>query len=171
LPFEVCAPALDEAPRPHEPPAGLAARLAREKAASLARRFPQAVVLGSDQVAVHQGDIIGKPGTLELACRQLERFSGDAVEFLTAISVQCLETGLRCEETIGTEVVFRTLSATEIRRYVERDQPLDCAGAFRSEAAGPTLLRAMHSSDPTAIIGLPLIAVSAALRQAGFTLP
>ena len=167
----MCSPELNEAPRPDEPPAALAARLAREKAASLARRFPQAVVIGSDQVAVHRGQIHGKPGSVEQACRQLERFSGDAVEFLTAISVQCLEDGLCCEETIGTEVVFRTLSAAEIRRYVDRDQPLDCAGAFRSEAAGPTLLRAMHSSDPTAIIGLPLIAVSAALRQAGYRLP
>jgi septum formation protein len=171
LPFEVCSPEIDEGPRPDEPPAELAARLAREKAASVACRFPQAVVIGSDQVAVHRGRIIGKPGTPEQACRQLERFSGDSVEFLTAISVQCLESGLRYEATIGTEVAFRPLNGAEIRRYVAVDQPTDCAGAFRSEAAGPTLLRGMHSSDPTAIIGLPLIAVSAALRQAGYALP
>jgi septum formation protein len=171
LPFEVCSPDTDEGPRPGEPPAELVVRLAQEKAASVARRFPQAVVIGSDQVAVHRGAIIGKPGTVKQACRQLERFSGDTVEFLTAVSVHCLETGLLYAATIGTEVAFRPLSGAEIRRYVDLDQPLDCAGAFRSEAAGPTLLRSMHSGDPTAIIGLPLIAVSAALRQAGYAVP
>jgi septum formation protein len=171
LPFEVCSPAIDEAPLPDEPPAELAVRLAREKAGSVARRFPQAVVIGSDQVAVHRGRIIGKPGTAELARRQLERFSGDSVEFHTAVSVQCQESGLRYEASVGTEVAFRPLSGAEIRRYVDLDQPIDCAGAFKSEAAGPALLRAMQSSDPTAIIGLPLIAVAAALRQAGYTLP
>lgn len=171
LPFEVCSPATDETHRPDEPPAELAARLAREKAASVARRFPQAVVIGSDQVAVHRGRIIGKPGTAERARRQLERFSGESVDFITAISVQCQQSGLRYEATVATEVAFRPLSGAEIRRYVDLDQPTDCAGAIRSEAAGPTLLSAMRSSDPTAIIGLPLIAVAAALRLAGFTLP
>jgi septum formation protein len=171
LPFEVCSPDTDEGPRPAEPPAELVARLAREKAAAVARRFPQAVVIGSDQVAVHAGAIIGKPGTVERACRQLERFSGDTVDFLTAVSVQCLESGLSRAATIGTQVAFRPLSGSEIRRYVDLDQPLDCAGAFRSEAAGPTLLRSMQSSDPTAIIGLPLITVAAALREAGYALP
>jgi septum formation protein len=171
LPFEVCSPDTDEDPRPAEPPAELVARLAREKAAAVAHRFPQAVVIGSDQVAVHAGAIIGKPGTVEQACRQLERFSGDTVDFLTAVSVQCLESGLSRAATIGTQVAFRPLSGSEIRRYVDLDQPLDCAGAFRSEAAGPTLLRSMQSSDPTAIIGLPLITVAAALREAGYALP
>jgi septum formation protein len=171
LPFDVCSPAIDETHRPDEPPAELAARLAREKAASIARRFPQAVVIGSDQVAVHRDRIIGKPVTAERARLQLERFSGESVEFLTAISVQCQESGLRYEATVSTEVAFRPLNGAEIQRYVDLDQPTDCAGAFKSEAAGPTLLRAMQSSDPTAIIGLPLIAVAAALRQAGYTLP
>lgn len=169
--FEVCLPAIDERPRPDEPPGELVARLAREKATAVSRRFPQAVVIGSDQVAVHQGRIIGKPGSAEGACRQLQRFSGESVEFLTAIAVQCLESEFCHAATVATEVAFRLLSDAEIRRYVDHDKPTDCAGAFKSECAGPTLLRAMHSSDPTAIIGLPLIAVSAALRQAGYALP
>lgn len=171
IPFEASAPATDESPRPGEGPARLVARLAREKAAELSGRFPQAVVIGSDQVATHRGRIVGKPGAAEQACRQLESFSGDSVEFLTAVSIQCRETGLCHEATIATEVVFRTLSRDEIRRYVDFEQPLDCAGSFKSESAGPMLLRAMRSSDPTAIIGLPLISVAAALRQAGFALP
>jgi septum formation protein len=171
LPFEVCSPAIDERSRPEEPPGELVARLAREKAGSVSGRFPHAVVIGSDQVAVHRGRIIGKPGTADRACRQLQRFSGDSVEFLTAIAVQCLESELCYTAAVSTQVEFRPLSDAEIRRYVDFDQPTDCAGAFKSESAGPTLLHAMHSSDPTAIIGLPLIAVSAALRQAGYALP
>lgn len=171
IPFEVRSPSIDESAWPGESPAELALRLAREKAEALSRAFPQSVVIGSDQVAVHHHRVVGKPGSKERACRQLESFSGESVEFLTAICVRCLESGLCREETVGTVVVFRQLTAAEIRRYVELDQPTDCAGSFKSEAAGPSLLQAMHSSDPTAIIGLPLIAVAAALREAGFDLP
>lgn len=171
IPFEAHAPTIDESGLPGEDPAQLAGRLAREKAETLARRFPQAVVIGSDQVAVHRGRIVGKAGTLEGARRQLGEFSGESVEFLTAVCIRCRESGLCREETVGTRVVFRSLSDDEIRRYVELDQPTDCAGSFKSEAAGPMLLRAMHSSDPTAIIGLPLITVAEALRAAGFDLP
>lgn len=171
VPFEAHAPSIDERALPGEDPTQLAGRLAREKAETLARRFPQAVVIGSDQVAVHRGRIVGKAGTAEAACRQLRSFSGASVDFLTAVCVRCRESDLCREETVGTRVVFRPLSDAEILRYVELDRPTDCAGSFRSEAAGPTLLRAMHSSDPTAIIGLPLITVAEALRAAGFELP
>jgi septum formation protein len=171
IPFETRSPAIDESARPTESPAALATRLAREKAEALSREFPGSVVIGSDQVAVHRGRVVGKPGSAERAWRQLEAFSGESVEFLTAVCVRCLESGFCREETVGTEVLFRQLTPAEIRRYVERDQPTDCAGSFKSEAAGPSLLRAMHSSDPTAIVGLPLIAVAAALREAGFDLP
>lgn len=171
IPFETHAPTIDESALPGEEPAQLAGRLAREKAETLARRFPQAVVIGSDQVAVHRGHIVGKAGTVEGACRQLAEFSGASVEFLTAVCIRCRESGLLREETVGTRIVFRALSGDEISRYVELDQPMDCAGSFKSEAAGPMLLRAMHSSDPTAIVGLPLITVAEALRAAGFDLP
>jgi septum formation protein len=171
LPFEATAPAIDESPLPGESPSALVARLAARKAAVVAARNPAAVVIGSDQVAVHRARIVGKPGTTERAREQLAAFSGDSVEFLTAVSVQCRETGQRHDRTVITEVAFRTLTADEIRRYVRLDRPLDCAGAFRSEAAGGALLRYMRSDDPSAIVGLPLIAVAAALREAGFAVP
>ncbi len=171
LPFEVVGPGIDEIPRPGEAPDTLAARLADEKALAVARRFPQAVVIGSDQVAVHAGRIIGKPGTPDEARRQLASFSGGQVVFLSAFSLRRLEDGFRHEGIVETEVLFRELTDGEIRRYVERDRPVDCAGGFRSEATGSALLQAMTSSDPTAIIGLPLIAVSEGLREAGFGVP
>lgn len=171
IPFDVVVPDIDESPRPGEPPEALVERLAREKAAAVASRHPAAVVIGSDQVAVHQGRIVGKPGSAARACRQLREFSGDSVTFLSAVCLRCEETGWLSEETVVTEVAFRPLTGAEIRRYVELDQPLDCAGGFRSEAAGSTLLRALRSADPTAIVGLPLIVVSAALRRAGYSLP
>lgn len=171
LPFEVRVPDLDETPLPGETPMQLVARLAAAKAAMIAARQPEAVVIGSDQVAAHDGREAGKPGSIEQARRQLQGFSGATVDFLTAISVQCAQTGFRRDRTVSTEVAFRTLSADEIRRYVELDGPMDCAGAFRSEAAGSALLRYMRSDDPSAIIGLPLIALAEALREAGFDLP
>ena len=146
-------------------------RLANSKAGVVARRFPAAVVVGSDQVAVHDGQVIGKPGSADRARLQLRSFSGHQVDFLTAVSVQCLELGLRFAACVVTEVCFRTLADDEIERYVARDNPIDCAGSFKSEAAGTTLLSAMRSSDPTAIIGLPLISVAQALRQAGYAMP
>jgi len=171
LPFETASPGIDESARPGEAPEPLTARLAAEKARAIAERFPDAVVIGSDQVAAHGDRIIGKPGSAERARAQLATFSGQHIVFLTALSVQCLATGFRFDATVGTDVVFRELTADEISRYVERDQPLDCAGAFKSEEGGPALLRSMSSSDPTAIIGLPLIALAGALRAAGFPVP
>lgn len=171
IPFEVATPDIDESPQPGETPETLVTRLAREKAAVVASRHPAAVIIGSDQVAVHQGRIVGKPGSAARACRQLREFSGDSVAFLSAVCLRCEETGWLREATVVTDVTFRTLTGAEIRRYVELDQPLDCAGGFRSEAAGTMLLRALRSSDPTAIVGLPLIAVSEALREVGYALP
>lgn len=171
LPFETVVPDIDESPLPGERPQALVARLAAAKAAVVAARSPGAVVIGSDQVAVHGARIIGKPGTAERAREQLAAFSGQTVEFLTAVSVQCRDTGQRHDRTVVTEAAFRTLTADEIRRYVERDRPFDCAGAFRSEAAGSALLRHLRSDDPTAIVGLPLIAIAAALREAGYPIP
>jgi septum formation protein len=171
LPFEVHAPSIDESPQPGEAPERLAARLAGGKADAVARQYPRAVVIGADQVAVHAGRVLGKPGTAARAREQLASFSGQRVDFLSAIAVRCAETAFSFDATVTTEVSFRSLSEAEIRRYVVRDNPVDCAGGFRSEATGTALLDAMRSSDPTAIIGLPLITVAGALRKAGFALP
>lgn len=171
LPFDVSAPRTDETPLPAEGPEQLVARLAGAKAAAVARERPGAIVIGSDQVAVHGGRIIGKPGDPARAREQLASFSGQRVEFLTAVSVQCLRQGFRYDATVGTTAEFRDLTAGEIRRYVALDRPLDCAGGFRSEAAGSALLRRLSSDDPSAIIGLPLIAVAEGLRRAGLALP
>lgn len=171
LPFGTLAPEIDESPRPGESPARLVARLALEKAEAVSSRNTAAVVIGSDQVAVHNGRIMGKPGTAAQARQQLLEFSGSRVDFLTAVSIRCADSGLRFDRTVTTEVRFRALSEPEIQRYVAQDNPVDCAGGIKSEAAGIALLQAMRSDDPTAIIGLPLISVAEALRMAGFALP
>ena len=171
IPFEVHSPQIDETAKPGESPARLVQRLAAEKAEAVARLLPAAVVIGSDQLALHDGQVVGKPGTAARARRQLASFSGSRVDFLTALSVRCEDSGFRFENTVTTEVWFRSLSQAEIRRYVARDDPIDCAGGFKSEATGTALLQAMRSDDPTAIIGLPLICLAEALRQAGFDLP
>jgi septum formation protein len=171
LPFTTHSPAIDEEPRSNEPPEQLVRRLAREKADEVARRFPDAVVIGSDQIALCAGRILGKPGTPDRARHQLRAFSGQTVSFLSALAVRCGADDFLDERTVATEARFRHLTEDEIRRYVERDQPADCAGGFKSEETGITLLEALISEDPTAIIGLPLIALSHALRQAGFEVP
>jgi septum formation protein len=171
LAFEVLAPQTDETPLPGEAPDALVARLAAAKSAAVAAMRPAAIVIGSDQVAVHAGRVVGKPGNAPRARQQLASFSGQRVEFLTAVSVQCREQGFRYDATVGTTAEFRQLTADEIRRYVDLDRPLDCAGGFKSEAAGSTLLRRLATDDPSAIVGLPLIAVAEGLRQAGLTLP
>lgn len=171
LPFRVEVPAIDESPQPAETPADTAMRLAAAKAATVVARFPQAVVIGSDQVAVSAGRLLGKPGTTVAACEQLAACSGQRVEFLTAVAVQCAATRLDFRRLVPTVAVFRQLSTVEIARYVAQDKPLDCAGAIKTEAAGIGLLRGLESSDPTAIVGLPLIAVTEGLRMAGFAVP
>jgi len=171
LEFETCSPEIDETRREGEAAEDLAARLAGQKARAVARDKPTAIVIGSDQVAICRGQIIGKPGSVSHAIGQLQGFSGKSVQFLTAISVICVETQFRQDRITSTDVCFRELSEAEIERYVNIDQPLDCAGSFKSERAGISLLKSMTSDDPTAIIGLPLIALSQALREAGFQLP
>ena len=171
IPFQVCSPDVDETPGHGEAAAGLVSRLAKSKAASLAARFPLAVIIGSDQVAVCDGEIIGKPHTADAAIRQLQQFSGRTVLFLTAVCVICETTAFEYQRIVTTEACFRSLSEDEIRRYIQQDRPLDCAGSFKSEVAGIGLLNALKADDPTAIVGLPLIALSEALRSAGFKVP
>ncbi len=171
LPFEVQYSSVDESPQPGETPARQVKRLAAAKTDAVCECRPAAVVIGSDQLAVHEGRVLGKPGSAAGARRQLTAFSNSRVDFLTALSIRCADSGFRFEKTVTTEVRFRTLSAAEIRRYVALDHPIDCAGGFKSEACGTALLQAMRSDDPTAIVGLPLISVAEALRQAGFKVP
>lgn len=171
LPFEVEAPGVEEAHRPGETPAATAERLALEKARAVAARRPDAWVIGSDQVA-HCGDaVFGKPGSREAAIAQLTQLSDKTVVFDTALSL--VHGRLRRETVVRvpTEVVFRPLGRDAIERYVDLEQPFDCAGAAKSEGLGISLLRAIRGDDPTALVGLPLIALAELLRQAGFTLP
>ncbi len=171
LPFETWAPEVDEKPLPAEPPRETAIRLARAKAEAGARRFPKAWVIGSDQVADLDGRPIGKPGTFENARRQLRDVSGHSVLFHTALCVWNARMERRHERLVTTEVGFRRLSDAEIDRYLEREHALDCAGSAKSEGLGIALLSRLHGEDPTALVGLPLVALASMLRAEGFDVP
>jgi septum formation protein len=171
LDFTVHSPSIDETPLPDEDPVDLVLRLAEEKAQAVSARHPDAIVIGSDQLAVFKGRIIGKPGSEQNAVRQLQQFSGQCIRFLTAVAVNCTTNGFCTSSIVTTEVCFRILEDAEIRRYVAADKPLDCTGGFKSEAGGASLLTCMRSEDPAAIIGLPLISLTAMLRDAGFQIP
>ena len=167
LPFEVHAPDVDETPRPGEAPAALAHRLALAKAHAVSRLHPDAVVIGSDQVADLDGQPIGKPGTHERAVAQLRSMSGRSVVFQTAVAVVCARTAYVGTALAPVRVRFRNLSADEIELYLRAEQPYDCAGSAKSETLGIALLEAIESDDPTALVGLPLIRTCALLRAAG----
>ncbi|HUO79206.1 MAG TPA: Maf family nucleotide pyrophosphatase [Steroidobacteraceae bacterium] len=169
LPFSVEAPGVEEARLAGEAGAGLAARLARAKAAAVAARHPGAVVIGSDQVAECQGRVLGKPHTAARARDQLAEASGATVLFHTAVALVHADGATVETHTDLTRVRFRRLGADEIARYVALDEPLDCAGSFRAEALGVALFEAVESEDPTGLVGLPLIWVAAALRRAGLS--
>lgn len=171
LPFESWKPDVDESALPSEPPRETAIRLARAKAEAGARKFPKAWVIGSDQVADLDGKPIGKPGTFANARRQLREVSGHAVLFHTALCVWNARMERRHERLVTTEVAFRRLSDEEIDRYLEREHALDCAGSAKSEGLGVSLLSRMHGEDPTALVGLPLIALASMLRAEGFEVP
>lgn len=168
MPFEVSSPDVDETPLPGERPADLALRLAALKARAVARRRPEAVVIGSDQAADLEGRIIGKPGTHDAAVAQLRAMSGQVVTFQTAVAVARPETGFERVALVPVTVRFRSLSDTHIERYLRIEQPYDCAGSAKSEGLGIALLERIDSDDPTALVGLPLIRTCALLREAGF---
>ena len=170
LPFRVDRPEVDETPRPGEAPAALAVRLAEAKARAVAARHPEAWVIGSDQVAELDGRPLGKPGDRATAVAQLERAAGRVVPFHTAFCVVG-PGGVAMPHLDRTEVRFRTLARVEVERYVDAEQPFDCAGAFKCEGLGIALFEAIRSDDPTALVGLPLIALAKALRSAGYALP
>lgn len=171
LPFVTARPEVDETPLPAELPPDTANRLALAKARAVAERFDDALIIGSDQVAHMGSEIFGKPGTEERAIAQLQRMNGRSVVFHTALALINTRSGKVHIDSVPTEVRVRTLSDAEIVRYVEREQPLDCAGAAKSEALGITLLDALSGDDPTALVGLPLIALSRMLRAEGLLLP
>jgi septum formation protein len=171
LAFEAIAPGVSEAQIPAEFPADRALRLAAEKARAVARQQPRAVVIGSDQVAAAGQELLGKPGDLAAASAQLAALSGRTARFYTACTVLGGEAGVHLAHVDTTTVVFRALSKEEIDRYLLREQPYDCAGSFRAEALGISLFECIESQDPTALIGLPLIWLAGALREAGFRLP
>ena len=171
LAFEVQAPQVDETPRPGETPAALARRLALAKARDVAGRCPEAIVIGSDQVADLDGQPLGKPGTHERAVAQLRRMSGRTVVFHTALAVVCQASGFEQQALAPVEARFRELTNGEIERYLRAEQPYDCAGSAKSEGLGIALLEAIVSDDPTALIGLPLIRTARLLRAAGLALP
>jgi len=167
LPFDVLSPEVDETVLPGELPAELAQRLALAKAHAVAQRHPDAVVIGSDQVADLVGEAIGKPGTHERAVAQLRRMRGHSVVFQTAVAVVCAATGYASAALVPVTVRFRRLDDAEIERYLRAEQPYDCAGSAKAETLGIALLDAIESNDPTALIGLPLIKTCALLREAG----
>jgi septum formation protein len=170
LPFEVASPDVDETPQPGESPLDLALRLALAKARAVAARFPDAVVIGSDQVADLDGVALGKPGTHERAVDQLRRMRGQSVVFQTAVAVVCQDSGFAQVDVAPVRVRFRELGDDEIESYLRAEQPYDCAGSAKSEGLGIALLDAIDNDDPTALVGLPLIRTCRMLRAAGVKL-
>jgi len=167
LPFAVLAPQVDETPQPGEAPPDLALRLALAKARAVAQGRPEAVVIGSDQVADLDGLPIGKPGNHARATAQLRQLSGRRVVFQTAVAVVRADVGFEQALLAPVTVQFRSLSDAEIERYLRLEEPYDCAGSAKCETLGIALLERIESDDPTALIGLPLIRTCALLRAAG----
>ena len=167
VPFEVAAPAVDEAQLPTETPQQLACRLAMAKARAVAAQFPECVVIGSDQVADLAGQALGKPGDHARAVLQLRQMRGQTVVFQTAVAVVCQQTGFAQMDLAQVKVRFRDLSDLEIESYLYAETPYDCAGSAKSEGLGIALLEAIDNDDPTALVGLPLIRTCRMLRAAG----
>ena len=170
LPFEVVRPDVDETPQKSELPMALAQRLAMEKALAVAQQHPQAVVIGSDQVADLDGEPLGKPGNHERAVAQLQRMRGHTVVFQTAVAVVCIESGFAEQALAQVKVQFRQLSDEAIETYLRAEEPYDCAGSAKSEGLGIALLERIDNQDPSALVGLPLIHTCRLLRAAGVPL-
>ncbi|MDH5708889.1 MAG: Maf family nucleotide pyrophosphatase [Hylemonella sp.] len=170
LPFDVASPLVDETPLTGETPSDLACRLALAKARAVATRFPDAIVIGSDQVADLDGESLGKPGSHERAVRQLQRMRGRTVIFQTAVAVVGLDSGFSQTALAQVQVKFRQLTDAEIESYLQTEKPYDCAGSAKSEGLGIVLLDSIDNDDPTALVGLPLIRTARLLRAAGLQL-
>ena len=170
MPFDTERPNVDETPLPGEAPATLARRLALAKAREVSQRFPETVVIGSDQVADLGGEPLGKPGTHDRAIAQLRRMRGQTVVFQTAVAVVCAATGFEQLDLAAVNVVFRDLDDQEIERYLRAEEPYDCAGSAKSEGLGIALLSRIDNDDPSALVGLPLIRTCHMLRAAGVSI-
>lgn len=160
-------PDVDETPYPNETPHELVARLAEMKARAVTSHFPDAFIIGSDQVAVLDGEILGKPGTKARAFEQLKKASGRCVTFLTGLCLLDSATQKSTTEVVPFDVHFRKLTDGMIDRYLEREQPFNCAGSFKSEGLGIVLFERLEGDDPNTLIGLPLIRLTRLLEQAG----
>jgi len=171
IPFETANPHADETPLPGESPAQTALRLSAEKARSVAAQFPDALIIGSDQVADCGGEPIGKPGDHERAVAQLMRLSGRTVVFHTGLALLDAATADCRTALVDVRSTFRTLTSEEIDAYLRREQPYDCAGSVKSERLGITLFERIENDDPSALVGLPLIRLSSMLRDAGIRVP
>ena len=169
IPFEVISPNVDETPLTGESTLDLALRLANAKAAAVAKEHPHAWVIGSDQVADLCGAAIGKPGNFERALAQLQLMRGQTVTFYTALCL--MKSDVQTTLNVPTEVTFRKLPDDVLESYLLAEEPYDCAGSAKSEGLGISLLESIKSDDPTALIGLPLIALTGLLRDAGFVIP
>lgn len=165
--FACADPAVDEAPLAGEAPAALARRLAALKARAVAAAWPDACIIGSDQVAVLDGVRLDKPGIHENAVRQLTQASGRTVRFDTAVALLDTASGILRERLVPCDVTFRRLDARTIEAYLRREQPYDCAGSAKAEGLGIALIECIETTDPTALIGLPLIALTGLLNEAG----
>ena len=168
VPFEVEAPKVDEQRHANESPEQLVARLAEAKAAAVAQQHRGALVIGSDQVAVIDGEILGKPGTHDQAVAQLSRASGKQVTFFTGLCLVNTDTGKRQTEVLPFNVAFRKLSESQIENYLRKEKPYNSAGSFESEGLGIALFERLEGDDPNTLIGLPLIRLTRMLEREGF---
>jgi len=168
IPFVCAKPNIDESAIDGESPIDLVRRLAIEKAKAVASEFPNALIIGSDQVAVHNGQILGKPHNFDNALKQLSQFSGSKVEFLTGLCIYDSESSVHHALVEPFDVYFKSLTETEITQYLHTEQPYNCAGSFKSEALGICLFKKLSGDDPNTLIGLPLIKTVSLLKQHGF---
>lgn len=171
LPFTSHAPDITEQRHENEPPPHMAERLSKSKAHACRKHYPDALIIGSDQVAVLGTSILGKPQTAEKAFKQLSLCSGKTVQFLTGLCLLDAKQGDYLSTVVPFHVTFRRLTSDEITRYIEKDHPLDCAGSFKWESLGIALFESLSGDDPTALEGLPLIALSQMLRTNKQRLP
>ena len=169
VPFDAVSPEVDETPHPDESPEQLVARLSEAKARAVASDFKDALVIGSDQVAVLDGQIVTKPGTHEKAVAQLKRASGKRVSFLTGLCLLNTSSNRAQVDVIPYNVIFRKLSDSQIEHYLQKEQPYNCAGSFKSEGLGIALFDRLEGSDPNTLIGLPLIRLVTMLENEGFS--
>ena len=168
MPFECADPQANESPLPGEAPAAMALRLAEAKARAVALRSPDALVIGSDQVASCDGALLDKPGTHDNAVRQLTAMSGRTASFDTAVVLMDTRTGKLGSRVVPCRVTFRPLDRAQIETYLLREQPYDCAGSAKAEGLGIALIARIDTEDPTSLIGLPLVALTELLAEAGF---